>query len=423
MHRRTLSAALTALLTAAVLSPAGGADADARSAPAAAAAAAAPDVVHRWQSISFETVYGPPPLPSPPNPPTAPRTPIPLGVPLLGYTSVAMHDAVVRAQRRGNASATAAVVVAAHDVLSHFFTSDPLAAERDADLAGIPAGTAKNRGMDAGADAADALLARVEDPRLNPSGITYSRAPAPGVWQPAPGGAMLGPWLGFMDELVVHRPIRVDGPDPITSAAYAFDYQEVKRVGVAGDTIHRTPHQTDTARFFNSNSAVMLGEALLAHLEADPLGLRRTTRLFAVMHGAMTDAVITCWRLKYDGFWRPFQAIQKGDTDGNPATVKDADWEPLIPNPPYADYVSGHACLTAPAAETIRRLLGEETELELHSYAGGLVTADRTYSTLSEIEYDAFHARIWGGLHFRDAMEDGYRIGHVAARRALRAIR
>jgi len=46
----------------------------------------------------------------------------------------------------------------------------------------------------------------------------------------------------------------------------------------------------------------------------------------------------------------------------------------------------------------------------------------RTFATLSEIEFDAFHARIWGGLHFRDAMEDGYLIGHTAARRALASI-
>ena len=74
-----------------------------------------------------------------------------------------------------------------------------------------------------------------------------------------------------------------------------------------------------------------------------------TPRLFAVMHTAMSDAIILCWRLKYDvGFWRPFQAIQAAETDGNPATTADPTWTPLIPNPPYSDYVSGHGCLTAP---------------------------------------------------------------------------
>ena len=141
------------------------------------------------------------------------------------------------------------------------------------------------------------------------------------------------------------------------------------------------------------------------------------------MHGAMTDSVITCWRLKYDGFWRPFQAINgTPDDDGNPATVEEPGWAPLIPNPPYPDYVSGHACVTGPQVETIRRMLGEETSLTLHSTNPLSLQPDRTFATLSEIEFDAFHARIWGGLHFRDAMEDGYYIGHTAARRALNAL-
>ena len=64
-------------------------------------------------------------------------------------------------------------------------------------------------------------------------------------------------------------------------------------------------------------------------------------------------------------------------------------------------------------------MLGEETSLSLHSTNPLSLQPDRTFTTLSEIEFDAFHARIWGGLHFRDAMEDGYLIGHTAARRAM----
>ena len=44
------------------------------------------------------------------------------------------------------------------------------------------------------------------------------------------------------------------------------------------------------------------------------------------------------------------------------------------------------------------------------------------YDTLTALEHDAFHARIWGGLHFRDAMEDGYYLGHTTADRVMRAI-
>ncbi len=45
------------------------------------------------------------------------------------------------------------------------------------------------------------------------------------------------------------------------------------------------------------------------------------------------------------------------------------------------------------------------------------VVVERSYATLTALEHDALHARIWGGLHFRDAMRDGYRLGHTTARR------
>ena len=45
----------------------------------------------------------------------------------------------------------------------------------------------------------------------------------------------------------------------------------------------------------------------------------------------------------------------------------------------------------------------------------------RVYAHLSELEYDAFHARIWSGLHFRKAMVDGYDIAHRTAERVMSA--
>ena len=50
------------------------------------------------------------------------------------------------------------------------------------------------------------------------------------------------------------------------------------------------------------------------------------------------------------------------------------------------------------------------------------VRLERSYATLTALEHDAFHARIWGGLHFRDAMDDGYYLGHTTADRVMKVV-
>jgi hypothetical protein len=410
--RRRLLAVLVSLAAAATLvathpGPAASAS-DRERSPHAGHGSDRSAVVRDWQHTAARTIY------------TENAAPVPVGVLYLGFTSVAVHDAV-RVAGRNRGSEVAAVAVAAHDVLAEYFpdSRSALGEDLEASLATVPDGPAKDRGIRAGTQVADRLIARRADDGRDDPTIIYDREPAPGVWQPAPGTTMLAPWLGFVDPLVTRGRLNAGRPDPLGSRAYAVDYLEVKRVGAATGA-DRTPYQTETALFFHDNAALLIQGAMLRHLDEHPMSLRSTTRLFAAMHGAMTDSIITAWRQKYEAaFWRPSQAIQAADTDGNPATVPDPAWTPLIPNPPYSDHVSGHASLTAPAMEVVRRLLGETTSLTLQSAVTG---TERTYATLSQIEHEAFHARIWGGLHFRDAMEDGYALGHQAARLALRRI-
>ena len=392
--------------------------------PAAAPADAAPreerrpvsSVVLDWEHTAMLTIYGPFTAP-------APKTPIPEGVLYLGFVSLAMHDAVETSAAMSRSSEAAAAAQAAHDVLRAYYASSApeLDAALESSLAQVPDGQGEDTGIEVGKAAADETIAsRVGDGRGNPT-IHYSKPKQAGYWQPvAPATDMLVPWLGSVDYLVLSSPVRVNGPDRLTSDAYADDYDEVFELGSV-DSTERTAAQTRTAQFFNSNSAVMVGEALINLLEDDPTGIRRTARIFAMMHAAMADSIIRCWELKRDvGFWRPFQAIAGWDTDDNPDTGPwPTTWVPLLANPPYADYVSGHGALTAPAVQTIRMTLGEDTRLRLHSYATG---ADRSSHDLSTIERQAFHARIWGGLHFRDAMGDAYSLGHETARRVRHAL-
>ena len=375
-------------------------------------------VVLDWERILFRTVY------------TTGATPVPVGVPILGFTSLAMHDAAEAARHRGHHSSrhrshpskAAAVATAAHDVLMHYYPGDAVALDADlaTSLAEVPDGRAERKGTRIGARSAASLLdSRVGDGFLDPT-IHYTLTPGVGVWQPAPPNTdMLAAWLGSLRTVVLKRPVRGGTPDPLTSAAYAADFNEVKSLG-GSTSATRTPEQTATAQFFNSNSATLVGDALVRRLEANPIGLVATARLFGAVHASMTDALIRCWQLKRDvGFWRPYEAVAGAGADGNPATSPEPGWTSLVPTPNYSDYVSGHGCVTAPAVETIRRTLGEDTELELISVNS---PTTRTYTQLTDIETAAFNSRIWAGLHFRKAMTDAYDIGHRTAARVLRAL-
>jgi hypothetical protein len=360
-----------------------------------------------WERVLFRTVY------------TEGLTPTPTGIPLLGFTSKAMYDATYASLERRRSSEKAAVAAAAHGVLLHYFplAQPQLDANLLATLAAVPDGRAEDRGRRIGEAAAADMVASRQGDGYGDETIHYNKPRGVGIWQPTPPATdMLGAWLGSLRQLVPTRLVAVNGPDPVTSKAYADDFAEVKAEGGATSTV-RTRKQTLTAWFFSANIATMLGDALVRYLEEHPMGVRRTARLFGVMHAAMTNTIIRCWELKRDvGFWRPGAAIPAAGGDGNPATRPDAGWTPLLASPPYSDYVSGHACGTSAAVETIRRILGEHTALELFS---SYAPRSRVYRDLTTLERQALNARIWGGLHFRDAMVDGYHIGHTTARRVL----
>jgi hypothetical protein len=404
--RSTLAARASVLLAPLLAIPLAGSAAVAVAPPATGGTAAS--VAVSWQRIAVRTIY------------TQGGQAPPSGALYLAFTSLAVHDAAVRAQRHGTHAATAAVATAAHHVLREYFpaSGDALDADLASSLASVPDGRKEDAGVRIGDSAAKEMIAsRVGDGRNDASHV-YAKAPALGVWQPAPGAAMALAWLGFVEPVVEIDPVHVDGPDPITSTAFARDYEEVRLIG-ASDSDRHDEH-TAIARFFSGNPVPMYRTALCDLLASEPLGLLPTTRLFARIDAAVVTTFIRAWRLKYDyGYWRPYQAIATAATDNlDTTTPHPGPWVPLVTNPSYPDYTTGHGSATAPFAQVLRRTLGDHTPLVLRF--GDLT---RRYDSLSALEYDALNARIWGGLHFRDAMEDGYALGHRTANRVMRAIR
>src|SRR5215831_1976417 len=135
-------------------------------------------------------------------------------------------------------SEAAAAATAAYRVLASLFplqqpTLKALYDPYIANLPDQPAG-AKAGGIAAGNAAADAMIAaRANDGRGG--AFTFVFGTMPGEWRLAPPTFALdpAPWVGNVTPFMIESPsqFRSDGPNPVASAAYAADFNEVKSVG------------------------------------------------------------------------------------------------------------------------------------------------------------------------------------------------
>lgn len=134
----------------------------------------------------------------------------------------------------------------------------------DASLASLPDGHAKTGGVADGEAAASTMLAaRANDGRGG--AFTFVPGTEPGQWRPGPPQGPTGivardpaPWVGYVRPFIVPDVgmLRSDGPNPVTSAAYAADFNEVKRVGSLTSTT-RTADQTTAAIFWQENGVAI----------------------------------------------------------------------------------------------------------------------------------------------------------------------
>jgi hypothetical protein len=336
----------------------------------------------------------------------------------MGFVQAAVYDAVVgvegryepysfHARARRGTSVQAAVVAAAYKVLVTYVPSAQATLDERyaASLAQIPDGKAKTRGVAFGTRAAEHLIRlRANDGRNAP--IQFTQPPAPGVWRPTPPGflPMSAPWLGFVTPLLVRSATQFAPPAPpaLTSARYTRDFNEVKALGSATST-ERTPAQTDTARFFSGNALVQYNAALRDQVRVRHLDIVEAARMFAAIDMSVADAAISVWHAKYVyGYWRPITAINLADTDGNPATVADPTWTPLVATPPYPEYPSGYNVVNSTVTHGLEELF-QTRRLQLTLISTAVPGVERFYESGRAERRDVVNARIWNGFHFRFA--------------------
>jgi hypothetical protein len=303
------------------------------------------------------------------------------------------------------ASADAAVAQAARDVLVARVPAQATTVQTayDAYMALIPNGLAKDGGKAVGAAAAAGMLAMRTGDHFDDVVPYVQPTPGPGVFEPIAPTTPVDVKLGRVRPFTFGSPsdYRPGAPFELTSKRYAQDVAELKAFGRVDSTI-RTAAQTETVRFFTDQTFVQYSRALRALVNAQGLDLRESARLLGYVHVSTADTMIACWEAKfYYYFWRPTHAIQRADTDGNPATSPDPTWLPLVTGN-HPEYPSGHACYTAAVTAALRNYFG--TKHVPFVLTSTVVGTTRTYRSLDDLVAEVEDARVWGGLHYRTTM-------------------
>jgi hypothetical protein len=356
----------------------------------------------------------------------------------MGIVHAAIYDAAlaieggyqpyaIRLTAPMDTSPAAAIATAAHHTLIGLQPALGLTPAQQAILDGdytnymaaIPNDSAKANGIMIGEQVAAAVLAlRANDGRdsnptlsdLNPP------APGPGVWQPNPTGLVLGLRLPGIQPLALASAsqFRPDGPNPLTSEEYAEDFQQVKSLG-RFDSTTRTAAQTTQALFWTDHDLRQWNDGMLRIAADRGLDLVQTARMLAMAHVAGGDAMIAGFEAKYHyWFWRPYRAIPGADTDGNPATEPDPNWQPLRPTPNHPEYPAAHAFHSSAVANTLRAFFGTD---KVHFSLDSRVTATtRDYQRFHDAVKDVTLARTLAGFHFRNSCEEGSNLGREVSR-------
>ena len=339
---------------------------------------------------------------------------------------------LVQPAARPTDSKDAAAATAAFRVLVALFPEQQttLQARYDASLAAVadtPPG-AKAAGIAVGEQAAAAMLAdRADDGRFGP--FTPVTGTTPGAWRPTPPAFATdpAPWVGNVRPFLVSdaEMLRTRGPNPLTSRAYARDFNEIKSAGALHSTT-RTADETDAAIFWQDHAFALWNRAFRVLAAAQRLSIDNSARMLAMTNLAAADAAIGCWNDKYHwNFWRPITAIGEADTDGNPATTADPNWLPLfdpstpvasgppLVTPPFPDHPSGHSCATAAIVRTLQYFFAtDQVGFTVRSNRSG---TSRSFARLSDALREVIDARVWAGIHFRIADVQGAILGKKVA--------
>jgi hypothetical protein len=354
---------------------------------------------------------------------------------MTGLVHAAMFDAVnsiVRAYRpylvqlpaasttsqEAAAAAAAAAVLATVDAK----TARDITAFLATYLASISDSVAKSDGVKLG----EAVAAKVLEVRANDG------AEAPDAYRPRttagvyiPTAITISSMWPEMKPFVMAKgsQFRPDPPIALQGKEWAADYNELKEYGGL-ISAKRTAQQTETARFWLVGPPVAYHPFVRQLVIAKQMNVVDSARFMALISIGITDTIIAVLDAKYHyNFWRPITAIRNGDIDDNPATDRDASWQPIADTPMHPEYPCAHCAQSGAVAGIVKAALGTEEIPEIAITSTTAPGVTHHWTNMRAFTEEVANARIWSGFHYRFSTrvgtEMGYQIGEYVVKSVM----
>jgi len=253
-------------------------------------------------------------------------------------------------------------------------------------------------------------------------------------WQPTPPG--------YFEAIEPHwskiRSFVIDSADQFTpERPTEFDmdensefYKEVMEVYDVGKKLDK--EQSEIASFWDCNPFVINvhGHAMFATkkitpgghwmaiakiaCETDSANFIKSTATYALTSIALADGFISCWDEKYrSNLIRPETIINQHI---------DADWLPLLQTPPFPEYTSGHSVISGAAGVVLTSIYGEPFPFEDDSELLYGLTV-RSFESFTAASDEAAISRMYGGIHYMPAIENGISQGRSLGRYVVSKIK
>lgn len=292
------------------------------------------------------------------------------------------------------------------------------------------------RSQDFGVAIADAIKKRIaKDKYKETRGMArYTPLVGEDKWQPTAPAYMdaVEPYWNQIVPLALQTPdqFKPELPYPFILDKKSPFYKET--IEVYETTKNITEEQKTIATFWDNNPFVMVYEGHMEYAvkkispgghwiqittlaaKATKADLIKTSESYALVAVGLLDGFISCWDEKYrSNYIRPQTVIEKH---------LDNKWIPFIQTPPFPEYTSGHSVISHAAATVLTKLYGENFAF-VDSTQAEYGLQNRPFKSFYEASAEASISRLYGGIHFRKALEKGSEQGKKVGNWVMQRIR